>query len=82
MYLCINKNKINMNNYFKSARDNIFLYIVYIVILAFIMFVSIEFLRMARPLKLIGILGLIGSIYAMIRYPDVQKYLTTKNKKN
>ena len=68
----------NMNSYFKSARDNIFLYLAYIAIIAFFLFISIELLRLSRPIKFIGILGIIGSIWAIFKYPDFQKYLTTK----
>ena len=69
------------SNYLKSAKDNIFFYIVYISIVAFILFISIEFFRMIRPLKIIGILGVIGSLYAIVKYPDVKKHLDKiKNK--
>lgn len=64
-----------MSNYFKSVRDNIFVYIVYMTIIAFLLSISIELLRLAKPLKIIGILGTIGSIWAIFKYPDFQQYL-------
>lgn len=70
-----------MSNYFKSVRDNIFVYIVYMTIIAFLLSISIELLRLAKPLKIIGILGTIGSLWAIFKYPDFQKYLTTNKTK-
>ena len=71
-----------MNKYFKSARDNIFIFIVSMIVIAFLLFLSVELLRLARPLKIIGILGTIGSLWAILKYPDFQKYLTNlKTKK-
>lgn len=71
-----------MSKYFKSARDNIFMFIAYMVIVAFLLFLSIEMLRLARPLKIIGILGTACSIWAIFKYPDFQQYLTNlKTKK-
>ena len=71
-----------MNKYFKSARDNIFIFIAYMIVIAFLLFLSVEMLRLARPLKIIGILGTIASIWAVFKYPDFQKYLTNlKTKK-
>ncbi len=71
----------NMNEYFKSARDNIFIFIAYMIVVAFLLFLSVELLRLARPLKIIGILGILGSIWAIFKYPDFQKYLTTNKTK-
>ena len=70
-----------MNKYFQSARDNIFIFIAYMIVIAFLLFISVELLRLARPLKIIGILGILGSIWAIFKYPDFQKYLTTKKTK-
>ena len=71
-----------MSNYFKSVRDNIFIYIAYMIIVAFLLFISIEMLRLARPLKIIGMLGTLASIWAIFKYPDFQQYLTNfKTKK-
>ena len=68
-----------MSNYFKSVRDNIFIFIVYIAIIAFLLSLSIELLRLTRPLKIIGILGTIGSIWAIFKYPDFQKHWSYPN---
>ncbi len=73
----------NMNNYFKSARDNLFLYIVFIAIMAFFFFISFELLKLAKPIKILGILLMIGTFYSMFRYPDIKKHLIiNKNKTN
>jgi hypothetical protein len=50
-------------------------------VITFILFLSVEMLRLARPLKIIGILGTIASIWAIFKYPDFQKYLTTNKTK-
>ncbi len=70
-----------MSKYFKSARDNIFIFIAYMIVIAFLLFLSVEMLRLARPLKIIGILGTLVSIWAIFKYPDFQKYLTTNKTK-
>ena len=70
-----------MNKYFQTARDNIFIFIAYMIVIAFLLFLSVELLRLARPLKIIGILGILGSIWAIFKYPDFQKYLTTNKTK-
>ena len=46
-----------------------------------LLFLSVELLRLARPLKIIGILGTLGSLWAIFKYPDFQKYLTTNKTK-
>jgi hypothetical protein len=51
------------------------------IIVAFLLFISIEMLRLARPLKIIGMLGTLASIWAIFKYPDFQKYLTTNKTK-
>lgn len=70
-----------MSKYFKSARDNIFIFIAYMIVVAFLLFLSVEMLRLARPLKIIGILGTLLSIWAIFKYPDFQNYLTTNKTK-
>jgi hypothetical protein len=51
------------------------------IVIAFLLFLSVEMLRLSRPLKIIGILGTLGSIWAIFKYPDFQKYLTTNKTK-
>jgi hypothetical protein len=51
------------------------------IVIAFLLFLSVEMLRLARPLKIIGILGTLVSIWAIFKYPDFQKYLTTNKTK-